>query len=114
MLAPAADASCAAATVSVRPSTARAGDLVTVTGTGWRVGCNDTGQGVREPADKPRLRIEQAGRTFDLGAVAADGRYRFVRRVRLPATLLPVDAAVVGQGRAGQARTTVRIAAPVR
>lgn len=106
---PGADAACARPELTVSPKSAAPGSLVTVRGQHWFKGCNDTGRGGAEPADKPLLRLEQAGRTFDLGRAATERNYRFVKKVRLPALLLPVDAVIVGDGRGFDPRATVRI-----
>ena len=103
----AAHASCVPHEVRVEPSQAPAGAEVTITGVGWFVGCNDTGQGVPEPADTADLSVTQAGKTFPLGRVNADERYTFSTTVRLPAELRTGEATVIGQGRGGQASAVV-------
>ena len=109
LLQPAAHAACVPHALTVEPAAAAAGSTVVVRGEAWFVGCNDTGQGTREPADTAELTVEQDGEVYELGRVAADSDYRFTYEVRLPAELQPGAATVVGQGKGGQASAELTV-----
>lgn len=104
-----AQASCVPHTLAIEPASAAAGATVTVRGEGWFIGCNDTGQGTREPADTAELSVLQDGRVFPLGQATADQDYRFSIDVRLPPGLSPGAATVLGQGKGGQAEAALQV-----
>lgn len=102
-------AACIPHSLSVEPTAAAADSTVVVRGEGWFIGCNDTGQGTREPPDTAQLTVEQDGDVFELGRVTADSDYRFALEVRLPAELQPGAATVVGRGEDGQASAALTV-----
>lgn len=109
MLQTPAHAACVPHTLSVEPARAPAGSKVTISGEGWFIGCNDTGQGTREPADTASLSVTQNGRVYQLGQAQADEQYRFSVDVRLPADLQPGQATINGQGKGGQASAALAV-----
>lgn len=104
-----AHASCVPHAITVEPSSAAAGSVVTVRGEAWFVGCNDTGQGTAEPPDTAKLSVEQNGNVFELGSATADAEYRFTIEVRLPTTLTTGPATIIGQGKGGQAQAPMTV-----
>jgi hypothetical protein len=91
--------SCAAPSISVRPSTAAPGDVVDVVGVGWGTDCNDTGGspscGRELPLGKPArdIGIWLSGPSEPqpalLGTIDADRDYGFDFRALLFTTLSP-------------------------
>lgn len=105
--APAAHAACSGPVVDVVQEVAAPRRTITVTGEGWRIGCNDTppvvGQPApKEPPDSPRILFSQNGRTVDVGRAVTDpNTYKFVIRVRVPAWATPGDAVILGRSDRG-------------
>jgi len=103
-----AEAACMDPVVEIRPRAAGPGDAVTISGYGWRQGCNDTvdcpdGGPCPTDASAPprtgiRLRFSQGRNNDTLGVADADQNGRFTHQATIPLWAEKGAASVMADG----------------
>lgn len=102
------EASCAGPSLEAKPQRVAPGQSFRVSGEGFAVGCNDTGQHRRVPPDKDiRVVFRQGERTWEPMTTVADGHYAFGASLEVPREARPGPAVVSASGANG--RTEARL-----
>lgn len=96
---PAAQAACAAPSITVTPTSLLPGQQITMRGRDWRTTCNDAPGAVPSDGAKGiRLSFVQDGRTVELGMVDASNDRTFVTKLRIPPRASSGKALMVARG----------------
>lgn len=100
-------ASCVSPQISIIPSAGPPGTTITITGTGWFVGCNDTTQsGAAPPPMRPdgHITVAVSGPNWpgqDIATVAADSTFRFTYHWTIPTNVSSDQLRVTANGANG-------------